>query len=78
MQPEILLEPDAVASAFGVSKRTLRRWWQAGDFPAPLRIGRRSIRWRLSDLQNFIARETPQDGTISRTTPERDAAAVRQ
>lgn len=52
---EVLLNAVAVATHFGVSKLTLRRMWMRGDFPAPLRIGRRSLRWRLTDIQRWIS-----------------------
>ena len=51
---EKLLTVDEVAELFNVSADTLRREWQAGRFPQPLRISRRSIRWKLSTLQRFI------------------------
>jgi predicted DNA-binding transcriptional regulator AlpA len=51
---EILLDVSVVAAAFGISKLTLRRLWKSGQFVPPLRIGRRSLRWRLSDIQNWI------------------------
>lgn len=57
---ETLLDADAVAAVFQVSKQTLRRWRQAGFFPSPMRIGRRAIRWRVSDLKHFIEQNLEQ------------------
>ncbi len=37
-----------------VSKRTLFRMRSAGRLPAPLRVGG-VVRWRLQDVQNWIA-----------------------
>ena len=45
----------AVALLLGVSRSTSRRMWYAGQLPAPIRLGRRSIRWRVSDIHQFIA-----------------------
>jgi predicted DNA-binding transcriptional regulator AlpA len=72
---ETLLEPDALASLFGVSKQTIRRWWQAGVFPAPLRVGRRSIRWRLSEIRTFIERNN-SNASNTRISPSGNAASV--
>ena len=76
MQSQILMEPDAVAALFRVSKQTLRRWWQAGLFPAPLRCGRRSIRWRLSDIQTFIEKKGKEDATFARPTEAGNRTAL--
>ena len=48
------IDIDAVASLIGVSRSTCRRMWYAGQLPKPIRLGRRSIRWRVSDLSQFI------------------------
>ena len=41
-----------------VSKRTLFRMRSAGRLPAPLRVGG-VVRWRLLDVQNWIANGCP-------------------
>ena len=51
----LTLDIDAVASKCGVSRSTVRRLWYAGQLPKPIRLGRRSIRWRASDVEAFIA-----------------------
>lgn len=48
------LDIDAVASRLGVSRSTVRRLWYAGQLPKPIRLGRRSIRWRTADIETFI------------------------
>ena len=48
------IDIDAVALMFGVSRSTCRRMWYAGQLPAPIRLGRRSVRWRVSDINQFI------------------------
>jgi predicted DNA-binding transcriptional regulator AlpA len=54
---EMLVGPDAVADLFGVSKQTIARWWKSGMFPSPMRVGRRALRWKVSDLNDFITKE---------------------
>jgi prophage regulatory protein len=45
-----------VAAALGVDRRELRRLVAAGEFPAPMKVGRRRIRWRRSEVEEWIAR----------------------
>jgi excisionase family DNA binding protein len=45
-----------VAAALGVDRRELRRLVAAGEFPAPMKVGRRRIRWPRSDLMAYLAR----------------------
>ncbi len=45
----------AVALLLGVSRSTCRRMWYEDKIPKPIRLGRRSIRWRVSDIHQFIA-----------------------
>ena len=49
------IDIDAVALMFGVSRSTCRRMWYEDKIPKPIRLGRRSIRWRVSDITQFIA-----------------------
>ena len=49
------IDIDAVALMLGVSRSTCRRMWYSGQIPKPIRLGRRSIRWRVCDITQFIA-----------------------
>ena len=80
--PVVLIEPlmtaDAVAAALGLSKQTLRRAWHSSLFPAPIRVGRRSLRWRVADIEQWISDqikkgETPHVSNRA-TTPTRNRA----
>ena len=55
---DIYLTPDAVASMLRLSKSTIRRMWTAGLMPHPIRVGRRAIRWRLRDLNEWLEQGT--------------------
>ena len=62
-----LLTVTELASALGVHKRTCWRLAaQAeagqGDFPRPLRIGPKTVRWRLSDVEAYIAAMAGESG----------------
>lgn len=53
-----LLNVTEVAEALGCTTRTVRRWAAEGRMPSPLRIGR-TVRWRQSDLESWIANGCP-------------------
>ena len=58
---EPLVEIGVLTSIFGVSRGTIRRWVEGGVFPQPLRVNRRLIRWKLSEVQAFIESKGNQD-----------------
>jgi prophage regulatory protein len=43
-----------VAELLCVSPRTVWRWASSGQLPAPVRVGPRCTRWRVSDLQRYL------------------------
>ena len=47
------------AALYQVSERTIWRMVKRGRIPAPLRLGARATRWRLSDLLDHIGRMPP-------------------
>jgi excisionase family DNA binding protein len=51
------------ASLLGVSIDTLDRWCKDGRFPAPIRFSRRFVRFRKSDVRDFIE-QTLQGSTV--------------
>ena len=50
-----LIPAREVAKLLGVCERTVWNLTGSGHLPPPVRIGRRSVRWRLVDLEAFIA-----------------------
>lgn len=52
---ELLLRDKEVARMIGVSRGTLWRMVKAGLFPPPIRVGLRAVRWRLSEVLEWIA-----------------------
>jgi predicted DNA-binding transcriptional regulator AlpA len=61
--PQPQLDPDCVlltlrevADHLKLAPRTIRRHVQCRRFPAPIKIGHR-LRWRLTDLQYWIAQQ---------------------
>ena len=55
LHEERLLNEREVAELIGVSKSTLRRMVSANEFPKPIRIGKRAIRWRKSEVLEWLA-----------------------
>ena len=52
---ETLLTRKEVETRVGVSPNGLRKLVKQGDFPRPIKIGRKLLRWRLSTIDEFIA-----------------------
>jgi predicted DNA-binding transcriptional regulator AlpA len=55
-----LLTVKELAAALGIHERTCWRLAAMaeagqGDFPRPLRIGPRVVRWRLADVETYLA-----------------------
>ena len=44
-----------VLEILGVAKSTLWRWYNAGNFPRPVRLGDRAVAWRRADVEEWIA-----------------------
>lgn len=42
-----------VADRFNVSTASIYRWIRERDFPRPLKIGAGTVRWRLSDIEEY-------------------------
>ena len=43
----------AVLKLTGLGRSTIYRWIAEGSFPAPVRLGRRAVAWRWSDLDRW-------------------------
>jgi len=48
---------DQLAERLGVSKQSLRRWWRAGLFPEPMRLGPRKLVWQPDVLNAWLAEQ---------------------
>lgn len=51
----VFLSVEQVAARYNVSKDAIWRWRREGDFPKPVKLGLRTSRWRLSDLEAYEA-----------------------
>ena len=49
----LYLSVEQVAKRFSVSKDTIWRWKRNGEFPAPVKLGGTTTRWRLADIEEY-------------------------
>lgn len=57
------LRRPAVEAATGLSRSTIYAMMDSGDFPRPIRIGRRAVAWSESAISSWLAsRETSKGG----------------
>ena len=50
-----LLTRRQVAELIHVHQATIWRWIQSGEFPAGIPVGKNSTRWRVSDVEEWLA-----------------------
>ena len=53
--PAPLLDERELAARLGLSLSTLRNWRVARRGPAYVKVGMRSVRYRLADVEQFLA-----------------------
>ena len=52
---EKLLRRDEVEDLVGLATTSVYRLMRAGSFPEPVRVGARAVRWRRSELEEWLA-----------------------
>jgi predicted DNA-binding transcriptional regulator AlpA len=54
---DVLIDTDEAAQRMGISANTLQwwRWAKWPDQPPPVRVGKRGVRYRTSDIAAWIA-----------------------
>lgn len=52
-----LLTARAIAQRLGISTRTLWRWIEAGRFPQPARLSRKTLRWSAEAVEDWLDRQ---------------------
>ena len=58
-QGELLVSAEKLAQMLDISVRSLWRLRVGGKIPAPVRLGG-SVRWRLSDIESWVAAGCPK------------------
>ena len=57
-----LMRREEVEERFGVSRSWIYCEMRAGRFPEPVKIGKRSVRWRVVDLDEWAAERPVSHG----------------
>ena len=55
MSQQQLITRKEVEAQCRITRSTVYRLMRAGEFPEPIRIGPRSIRWRVSEIEAWLA-----------------------
>lgn len=63
-KPRELLRREEVEQRFGVSRSWIYCEMRAGRFPEPVRIGKRAVRWKVVDLDEWAAGRPVAHGEI--------------
>ena len=50
-----LLRRTDVEVRTGLTRSTIYRLMRAGEFPEPLKLGPRAVRWRATEIESWIA-----------------------
>ena len=59
---EHYLRRPAVEAATGLSRSSLYAMMDTGDFPRPIRIGKRAVAWPQSAIENWLAQRPRSTG----------------
>ncbi len=57
---EKMIDLRGVAGQFGVTRRCVQGWIVSGHFPKPIRVGRRILRWPISEINQWVSEGCPQ------------------
>ncbi|MCY4515688.1 MAG: AlpA family phage regulatory protein [Acidimicrobiaceae bacterium] len=63
-QAPLLLSRAEVERWCGLSRRSLYRAMRQGEFPVPLRIGARAVRWRSDEIASWIEGRPRASGVV--------------
>ena len=55
MMKRTLIRRLEVERLTSLSRSTIYAAMDKGDFPHPVKVGKRAVRWRLSDIEDWIA-----------------------
>ena len=58
----ILLTREQVEAMLGVKKSAIYQWMRERDFPAPIRLSKKCVRWRREELEAWLAAQPRAEG----------------
>ncbi|HAB39753.1 MAG TPA: DNA-binding protein [Rhodobacteraceae bacterium] len=50
-----LIKCHEIQADFTLSRATIYRWMKEGKFPKPIHLGTNMVRWKKSDIDNWLA-----------------------
>ena len=62
-----LMKVDEVLEFTGFGMSTLYRRMSDGDFPRPVQVGPRAVRWKDTDIEAWVEQLTTRDGVKTGT-----------
>jgi predicted DNA-binding transcriptional regulator AlpA len=65
--PNALIRRADVEIETGLSRSTIYQRIKAGTFPAPVRLGIRSVGWRVADIETFLSSPADYDAAAQGT-----------
>ena len=66
MPPTAIYRLPAVCEVTGLSKATIYRLVNRGEFPARVKLSPRCVGWRVADVDAWLAPEAPAAGPAAR------------
>ena len=60
-----LLNRKQVEELLGIKKSSLYSYMRQGDFPAPIRLSPKCVRWRRSEIEAWLASRPRATGELS-------------
>ncbi|MCY4641441.1 MAG: AlpA family phage regulatory protein [Gammaproteobacteria bacterium] len=64
-QKHCLLTRTEVETRCRIGRSTIYRLMRSGEFPIPLRIGPRAVRWVESEIDTWISRQPRASGVLT-------------
>ena len=61
-----LIRKEALLRLISVSNSTLFRWERDGNFPPRIKIGHKTVAWRIADVENWLASASGHDKPTDR------------
>ena len=58
---ELLTRPQ-VEAMLGVKKSAIYQWMRERDFPTPIRLSPRAVRWKASEIEKWLAAQPRAEG----------------
>ena len=50
----MILRMTELCEKLGVSRTSIWRWCRAGTFPQPVKLGRRAVGWRQTEVEEWL------------------------